>query len=194
VATDSAEGPLGLSTHVVSSNIPRADQADPAATWDFPSPQRFYDAMRKKGYEPEARDIPSVVSIHNTVNEQVWREILRWESMHAECARPQLRKFGRVFGRPEDLSPKARVLQWLGFGGLFDRHDWHVDRCGTSVRYVIDFWALQPRADGRPAIHLDARPALDSFPAFFDRARFFISPPPAVAAQPQVPPPAPPKP
>ena len=34
---------------------------------------------------------------------------------------PQLSKF---MGRPFDLTPKARVKSWLGYGLPFDRHDW----------------------------------------------------------------------
>lgn len=37
-------------------------------------------------------------------------------------------------------SPQAQIRGW--FGGMlpFDRHDWYVDRCGTEVRYIIDFY------------------------------------------------------
>jgi len=31
-------------------------------------------------------------------------------------------------------------LNFLGFKLPFDRHDWVVDRCGTDVRYIIDFY------------------------------------------------------
>lgn len=55
----------------------------------------------------------------------------------AECDCPKLLKFR---GRPRDYSPKARFLNFLGFKLPFDRHDWVVDRCGTDVRYVIDFY------------------------------------------------------
>lgn len=35
---------------------------------------------------------------------------------------------------------QARFLNFLGFKLPFDRHDWVVDRCGTDVRYIIDFY------------------------------------------------------
>lgn len=39
-------------------------------------------------------------------------------------------------GRPQDYSPKARLLNLLGYKLPFDRHDWIVDRCGQEVRLV----------------------------------------------------------
>jgi cytochrome c heme-lyase len=48
-----------------------------------------------------------------------------------------------------------------------------VDRCGTEVRYVIDFYNGSAAA-GKPVnMHIDARPALDSFGAFMDRVKRF---------------------
>lgn len=35
----------------------------------------------------------------------------------------------------------------------FDRHDWYVDRCGTEVRYVIDFYFDDDKA-GTPEVRL----------------------------------------
>ena len=55
----------------------------------------------------------------------------------------------------------------------FDRHDWVVDRDGTDVRYVIDFYkGAQPVGvigRGPISIFLDVRPAIDSHQAIFDR-------------------------
>lgn len=47
----------------------------------------------------------------------------------------------------------------------FDRHDWIVDRCGTQVRYVIDFYTgkSNPNFPGAPTFYLDVRPALDNW-------------------------------
>lgn len=47
----------------------------------------------------------------------------------------------------------------------FDRHDWYVDRCGTQVRYVIDFYTGKPdpRRPHVPSFYLDVRPAVDNF-------------------------------
>ena len=53
----------------------------------------------------------------------------------------------------------------------FDRHDWYVNRCGTEVRYVIDFYNAAPMpGTAQPiAMHLDVRPALDTPMALVDR-------------------------
>lgn len=62
----------------------------------------------------------------------------RWESLHySECPSATLLRF---HGRPDELSPLARLSSWLGGPLPFDRHDWYVDRCGREVRYVIDFY------------------------------------------------------
>lgn len=62
-----------------------------------------------------------------------------------------------------------------GYKLPFDRHDWVVDRCGTEVRYIIDFYNADTRKAGTPAaMHLDVRPALDSFGAVVDRVRMAI--------------------
>lgn len=98
---------------------------------------------------------------------------------------PRLKRF---MGRPKDMSPKARLLWLMGcvdvfilvgsrsgavtypsvnrYNPPFDRHDWVVERPdGTEVRYVLDFYAgqIDPKAPKPVAMHLDVRPALDSF-------------------------------
>jgi cytochrome c heme-lyase len=164
-----------LSSTRQQSSIPMADfvpkhqEENGSSTWLYPSEAMFFKAMQKKGWDPHEEDMKTVVSIHNSVNERAWREVLTWERMHAtECAEPRLKKFT---GRPSDYSPKARLLNALGFALPFDRHDWVVDRCGKEVRYVIDFYSGMPRP-GEPAsvaMTLDVRPALDSFEALWDR-------------------------
>ena len=43
----------------------------------------------------------------------------------------------RFIGRPQDYSPKARLLNLLGYKLPFDRHDWVVDRCGREARRCL---------------------------------------------------------
>ena len=158
------------------SSIPRAGEGSPEGAprrqegqdpgkWSYPSPRMFYNAMRRKGYTPDPQDMDVVVGIHNAVNEQAWREILRWERMHPGCE-PRLVRFQ---GRPQDYSAKARVMNWMGYRLPFDRHDWIVDRCGRQVRYIIDFYNGAP-GPGGVSMHLDVRPAPDSVQALADRA------------------------
>lgn len=136
--------------------------------WVYPSEQMFFNAMRRKGWDPIERDMAAVVKIHNAVNERVWREIMEWEDRHrGACADgPRLKRF---LGRPNYYSPKARLLNLLGYHLPFDRHDWFVDRCGEEVRYVIDFYSGPAAPGGVPSMHLDVRPALDSPGALLDR-------------------------
>ena len=45
----------------------------------------------------------------------------------------------------------ARLMSWVGAPLPFDRHDWYVDRCGTEVRYGIDFYFDDDKA-GTPEV------------------------------------------
>ncbi|KAG8527952.1 uncharacterized protein KY384_006868 [Bacidia gigantensis] len=118
--------------------------------WIYPSEKMFFDAMRRKSYAPESRDMSVVVPIHNAVNERAWSEILAWETKSARareqnkrCGGPQLRSFS---GDSKKLSPRARWKSLLGYSRPFDRHDWVVQRCGGkeggegTVEYLIDFY------------------------------------------------------
>lgn len=126
-----------------------------------------------QGWTPASEDMKWVVNIHNIVNERAWQHILQWEQLHTgECTCPKLKRFQ---GRPKDYSPRARILNMLGYTLPFDRHDWYVDRCGQEVRYVIDFYSADSSPSSAPAaMYLDVRPALDSVGAYVDRARMSI--------------------
>ncbi|KAI0819670.1 cytochrome c and c1 heme-lyase [Trametes gibbosa] len=153
-----------LPTDRETSTIPR----DESARWEYPSPQQFYNALVRKGWETPEEHVETMVQIHNFLNEQAWQEILKWEKKENPEVQPQLARF---MGRPGELSPKARF--WLFAGWLlptrfnneppFDRHDWVVRRRGgEEVRYVIDYYSAPPEPDGSPVFSLDVRPALDS--------------------------------
>ncbi|KAI8467996.1 MAG: cytochrome c/c1 heme lyase-domain-containing protein [Monoraphidium minutum] len=160
-----------LSTERIESNIPKGGTSE---TWVYPSPQMFFNALRRKGKGHDVReeDMDSVVRAHNTMNEVTWKHVMDWEQLHCDtCRYPTLLKFQ---GRPDDLSPLARLRSWLGGPLPFDRHDWVVDRCGDEVRYVIDFYFDEDRAGTPEAFEVVARPALDSAGAALDRARMAI--------------------
>jgi hypothetical protein len=87
---------LGLDQTREISTIPRATPIEDKATerpanneiesgkdksgkWIYPSEQMFFEAMRRKNYDPKAEDMKSIVPIHNAVNERAWSEILEWE-------------------------------------------------------------------------------------------------------------------
>lgn len=146
------------------STIPMAGKHE-GKHWIYPSEQMFYNAMKRKNWTPEERDMGVVVPIHNAVNEQCWKRILEWEQMHeTSCKTPKLLRFE---GKPRDYSPKARLWNLFGYRLPFDRHDWTVDRCGKKVTYVIDFYGGGPdpaevEAGSKPvSFFLDVRPAFN---------------------------------
>lgn len=157
-----------LSTDRTASSIPRSSSTQ---TWSYPSPRMFYNALLRKGYDTRPEDVHVMVQVHNFLNEQVWAEVLKWESRHQSiCGEPTLKRF---MGRPKDLSPRARFFStFFGSPRPFDRHDWTVDRCGKEVRYVIDYYS-GPQGE-ESTFYCDVRPALDSWQAFVDRSRVFL--------------------
>jgi cytochrome c heme-lyase len=140
----------------------------------------------------EPKDMDDIIKIHNANNEQAWREILKWEALHYKEyteAGPQLVSFK---GNSKRYSPRARIRSWMGYAidlGFydywypiplsifsyelpFDRHDWIVDRNGTRVRYVIDYYdggAVDPKT--YQFTILDVRPAMDSATSIWDRMK-----------------------
>ena len=80
----------------------------------------------------------------------------------------------RFMGRPDEPTPKARMLQFMAYmwpakyaaEPPFDRHDWFVrrhleDGSEKEVRYVIDYYSGPPEPTGEPVFYLDVRPAVD---------------------------------
>ncbi len=128
--------------------------------------------MHNQGWRPNEADVDAVVAIHNAVNEKAWENLKRWEKLlHPECE-PKLVK---IRGLSTTYSPKAKLYKMLGYEPPFDRHDWEIDRCGASVRYVIDYYADTPSAPGKVAgLYIDLRPALDSPTAAWDRLRMSL--------------------
>ncbi|EGF78842.1 hypothetical protein BATDEDRAFT_5923, partial [Batrachochytrium dendrobatidis JAM81] len=152
-----------LSTERTLSGIPKSKNNH----WEYPSPQQFYSALKRKGKEAPESEISTMVDIHNFLNEACWEEIMKWESKyHCDCKNVRLAKFQ---GRPDDLSPKAWFYTtFRGVEQPFDRHDWTINRCGTDVRYVIDYYSGPDDGDS-PVFNVDVRPALDSPVSIFDR-------------------------
>jgi len=199
-----------LNTHRVISSIPRgvseekgphhqpagddtckddANSSGKPSRWIYPSEQQFFNALRKKGWDHvEAHEIPTVLEIHNTVNEKTWKQVLRWEEgMDRDTAGSAVEtdlKLVRFQGKPTELSPQAfiwtKILRWMD--PPFDRHDWYVrkqprtrtDGVTNSFpiqRYVIDYYMIPPQhPEMPPTPYVDARPALDSPRAFYLRA------------------------
>lgn len=64
-----------LPTSRTESSIPR----DPGSKWEYPSPQQFYNALVRKGWETPEEHVETMVEIHNFLNEQAWLEVQKWE-------------------------------------------------------------------------------------------------------------------
>lgn len=169
-----------LPTERTLSSIPKGTKDD-EGVWEYPSPQQMLNAMLRKGGGKIPEDaVESMVDVHNFLNEGTWQEILQWEEPYTKVSQmsPRLLRFT---GRPNDMSPRAQLFQFLGkiypskYGHPppFDRHDWTVLR-GTKegewqeVRYVIDYYAGPDEGD-KPTFILDVRPALDSVSSAIDR-------------------------
>ncbi|CAB4066727.1 HCCS [Lepeophtheirus salmonis] len=167
--------PFSLDTVRERSNIPKAG-TEKGETWTYPSAQMFWNAMLRKGWRwkeeegmnPETMN--HIIRMHNVNNEAAWREVLKWEALHAfECGNPSLKSFG---GKATQFSPRARFRSLLGYELPFDRHDWIVDRCGRNVRYIIDYYdSGEIDAKSHKFAILDVRPALDSPTAAWDRMK-----------------------
>ncbi|TDL27263.1 cytochrome c and c1 heme-lyase [Rickenella mellea] len=159
--TDTAITHPSLPSDREISSIPRAD----GERWVYPSQAQFYAAMARKNHNPQASDMNVVVPIHNAVNERAWGEVLAWEAGRGgeKCGGVKLVSFK---GRPGQLSIRARVKTLLGYQSPFDRHDWTVDRCGTRLRYIIDFYtgrSARGAESQQLAFYLDVRPAIDNW-------------------------------
>lgn len=144
-----------LSTDREVSSIPRDDKTN----WVYPSENMFWRALERKNktYGATKEDMRSVINVHNSVNEETWRKIIRWEQTHfSQTEQPILHQF---YGKYSHKSFKARWLRWTCRirEYPFDRHDWYIKRKdGTIIRYVIDYHAF------RDKFFIDARPASDS--------------------------------
>jgi len=95
---------------------------------------------------------------------------------------PQQPSLVRFMGRPDEMTPRAAMLQFMGWlwpaqyatEPPFDRHDWYVrrikpDGSEQEVRYVIDYYSGEPEPTGEPVFFLDVRPAVDGPTAACER-------------------------
>lgn len=71
------------------SSIPR--NAD--SKWEYPSPQQFYNALVRKGWETPEEHIETMVQVHNFLNEEAWLEVLKWEKRQYKYGTTQTLQF-----------------------------------------------------------------------------------------------------
>ncbi|KAF0697674.1 Aste57867_11645 [Aphanomyces stellatus] len=169
-----------LETARVESTIPKGGTT---GTWTYPSEQMFFNALRRKGKGEDVHEgqVQTIVSIHNNMNERAWHQVIEWENTLYPGSDSKLLRF---CGRPDDLTPLARLKTFLGYGKPFDRHDWVVIRNDNSEhRYVIDYYFDEEKSkeDQVPRLHdvtsvksisLYARPAIDDIGSLVDRIKF----------------------
>lgn len=128
---------MALPTSREESTIPKGSGD---GTWEYPSPQQMYNALLRKGYtDTDITAVESMVSVHNFLNEGAWAEIVGWEQRFARglykgwqvCKRGEAHtaeeldrhwdgtevepSLVRFQGRPKDMTPKAAMLQVLGW-------------------------------------------------------------------------------
>jgi cytochrome c heme-lyase len=192
------------------SNSETETGSDPTTgNWIYPSEHQFFTAVLRKYSLPTsspdpsslASTVPSIIPIHNAVNERAWTLIKQWESdSSARCGGPKLLSFRGLGAGPDEepgllgglvgyarlfdprtcLSPRARVRALGGYQAPFDRHDWVVERCGgEKVEYVIDFYQGKSKGTGGPAggglnFYLDVRPKLNSWEGWRMRGSRFL--------------------
>ncbi|CCK71446.1 cytochrome c1 heme lyase CYT2 KNAG_0H00300 [Huiozyma naganishii CBS 8797] len=181
--------PAPLSEDRQLSSIPRTDTGK---NWVYPSEKQFRDSLLRKGKNavplpatggssggggapPGADDAVyrSIIPIHNSVNERVWRCIREWESpggglRGGGAAGPgsgdiTLTSFKGDFRK---WTPRAWIRHYVfRMSRPFDRHDWLVHRTqsGRSLEYVIDFYYADSGRSNVPEVVLDVRPKLNSW-------------------------------
>lgn len=193
-----------------ASTIPRGD--GPGNWEYPSPQQMYNAMLRKGYTDTPAEHVESMVAVHNFLNEGAWEEVRSWEGLFAhglgkgweycrqgeenaqrelaldglrrqrrgvEVAEPKLLRF---MGRPNEPTPKARMLGFMAWlypsqfpdNPPFDRHDWFVQRHSSDgatreVRYVIDYYSGPPEPTGEPVFYLDVRPAVDGPTAACER-------------------------
>ena len=131
---------VSLPTEREPSTIPKGSGE---GNWEYPSPQQMYNALLRKGYaDTDATAVESMVSVHNFLNEGAWAEIVEWERRFGRglgkgweyCKRGEANsmagagldvganedkvvqpKLIRFMGRPKEMTPKAAMIQVMGW-------------------------------------------------------------------------------
>lgn len=126
---------VALPTEREPSTIPKGDGK---GNWEYPSPQQMYNALLRKGYtDTDVTAVESMVSVHNFLNEGAWAEIMEWERRFGRglskgweiCKMGEERAMGtsfddedvsepkliRFMGRPKEMTPKAAMIQFMGW-------------------------------------------------------------------------------
>jgi cytochrome c heme-lyase len=79
VSTIPRASPVNNDEGAKPANSEKESGVSESGNWIYPSEKMFFEAMKRKGYASEARDMRTIVPIHNAVNERAWKEIKEWE-------------------------------------------------------------------------------------------------------------------
>ncbi|TVY87627.1 putative cytochrome c1 heme lyase, partial [Lachnellula willkommii] len=79
VSTIPRASPVNNEAGAKPANSEKESGVSASGNWVYPSEKMFFEAMKRKGYSSEARDMKTIVPIHNAVNERAWKEIKEWE-------------------------------------------------------------------------------------------------------------------
>ncbi|CRG95968.1 cytochrome c1 heme lyase, putative [Plasmodium gallinaceum] len=144
----------------VSNNLKeKSSIPSTSGSWYYPSKNQFYNTTRKKGYSFSREELDMALKIHNAVNEETWKKIMKKEEKYFDLCKEQ--KLVRFVGNPTKLSFKAFLLTLLGYNKPFDRHDWYIDRCGKTIKYIIDYYDGKNDNNSPVSIYIDVRPQLN---------------------------------
>ncbi|KAK4056048.1 holocytochrome c synthase [Microbotryomycetes sp. JL221] len=163
---DSTPPPTCPVAHSSSKKDASSDTTQSTGKWEYPSPQQFYNALVRKGWETPEESVEMMVNIHNWLNEEAWNQVRTWEEKHVGGDRSMLASFS---GRPQDISPKARYHMFMGklFPNTYAKTTRAIDA------NVIDYYSLPDDDGGNPVFSLDVRPAIDDFSSLRERLSFW---------------------
>ncbi|CZT99200.1 hypothetical protein PFAG_03666 [Plasmodium falciparum Santa Lucia] len=148
-----------ISNHNNSDGKEKSSIPSKNGSWYYPSQKQFYNTTKKKGYSFSQEDLNMALKIHNAVNEETWNKIMKKEQKYFDICKEQ--KLIKFVGYPTKLSIKAFMLTLIGYNKPFDRHEWYIDRCGNTIKYIIDYYDGKKEKNSAVSIYIDARPQLN---------------------------------
>ncbi|ETO30559.1 cytochrome C-type heme lyase [Reticulomyxa filosa] len=83
------------------------------------------------------------------------------ELLPHKCKEPKIKNLKSLSFQP---SIKAYFLHYAARQKYpFDRYDWQIDRCGTTVRYIVDYYAIERNNNINNPQTKDIQPFLNSY-------------------------------
>jgi cytochrome c heme-lyase len=79
ISTIPRASPVNSDAGAKPANSEKESGVSASGNWIYPSEKMFFEAMKRKGYSSDAKDMKTIVPIHNAVNERAWKEIKEWE-------------------------------------------------------------------------------------------------------------------